>query len=97
MRVRWARVALADLAQAQDRIANDNPAAAGRIAARIHEATLKLREYPLIGRIGDDPDTREWPVRGTPYLVVYEIRDDGIEILRVWHMRRDRAGPGEEG
>ena len=95
MRVRWSRLALADLTRAQEHIATGNPDAARRIAGRIHEATLRLREYPLIGRIGDDPDTREWPVRGTPYLVVYEVCDETVEILRVWHMRRDRTVPEE--
>ena len=95
MRVKWARLALVDLIAAQDHIATENPDAARRIAARIHEATRRLGDYPLIGRVGDDPDTREWPVRRTPYLVVYEIRDDAIEILRVWHMRRDRTRTDE--
>lgn len=56
---------------------------------RVVEATRRLLDYPHIGRIGEDEETREWWVRHTPYLLVYRIKDDVIEILRVWHMKRE--------
>ncbi len=33
--------------------------------------------------------TREWVVSQTPYLLVYRVRNDEVEILRVWHTKRD--------
>jgi toxin ParE1/3/4 len=82
-------LALADFAEAQEYIAADNPKAAVEVAQRIRDSVRKLSEFPYIGRPGDDAVTREWNVRRTPYLVVYRLREDAIEIVRVWHMRRD--------
>lgn len=66
MKLRWTRLALADFEQAHDHIAEENPEAAGRIAQRILDATETLLEYPRIGRVGDDEDSREWRVDKTP-------------------------------
>lgn len=89
MKLRWTRLALADFEQAHDHIAEENPQAAHQIAQRILDATERLLEYPLIGRVGEDEDSREWPVDKTPYLLVYSIKGDVIELWRVWHESRD--------
>lgn len=89
MRLRWTQLALGDFENAHDYIAQDNPKAAREIAERVLEATRRLLDYPHIGRIGEDEDTREWRVQRTPYLLVYRINGEFIEILRVWHMKRE--------
>lgn len=89
LKLRWTRPALADLIEAQDFIAKNNPAAAKIVAQRIWDATMKLRDNPDIGRPGHIGATRELVVNGTPYLVVYRLGDDSLEILRVWHAKRD--------
>ena len=95
MKLAWSVLALRDFEEATDYIAQDNPAAAQRIAERILAATRKLTEYPYIGHPGDDENTREWLVRQTPYVVVYEIHGDTIYLSRVWHGRRDRGEASE--
>lgn len=60
MKLRWTRLALADFEQAHDHIAQDNPEAALQIAQRILDATETLLDYPRIGRVGEDEDSREW-------------------------------------
>ena len=89
MKLRWTRLALADFEQAHDHIAQENPEAARQIAQRILEATEVLVEHPRIGRDGEDGDSREWHVDKTPYLLVYSIKGDVIELWRVWHESRD--------
>jgi addiction module RelE/StbE family toxin len=89
LKLRWTRLALADFEQAHDHIAQDNPEAAREIAQRILDATETLLDYPRIGRVGEDEDSREWRVDKTPYLLVYAIKDDVIELWRVWHLLRD--------
>jgi plasmid stabilization system protein ParE len=45
---------------------------------------------PRAGREGHVAGTREWLISDTPYLVVYRTRDDEVEILRLWHGRKNR-------
>jgi len=89
LKLRWTRPALADLVEAQEYIARDNPAAAQAVAQRVWDAAKRLCDNPQIGRQGHVQGTREWPVTQTPYLIVYRVKDDALEILRVWHGRRD--------
>ncbi len=91
MKLAWSLLALRDFEEATDYIAADNPMAAQQIAERIEVATRKLTEYPYIGHPGDDENTREWLVRQTPYVLVYEIHGDTVYLSRVWHTRRDRS------
>lgn len=62
------------------------------MADRIWQASQRLTEAPHIGRPGLEPGTRHWIVQRTPYLIVYRATDERIEILRVWHGRRDWMG-----
>lgn len=89
MKLAWSLLALHDFESATDYIAKDNPHAARQVAERILDATRRLCEYPFIGRVGDDPEQREWLVSRTPYVLIYEIHDDTIYIVRVWHTSRD--------
>ncbi|MBL8707457.1 MAG: type II toxin-antitoxin system RelE/ParE family toxin [Rhodospirillales bacterium] len=87
MRLRWAAPAIADLIALRQYIAEHNPQAAQRIAARIRESTDQLTLHPLIGRPGRVAGTRELIVR--PYIVAYRAVDAEIEVLRVIHHARD--------
>jgi toxin ParE1/3/4 len=89
LKLRWTRLALADLNQAQEYIAQDNPAAANSVAQRVHDAALGLCENPLMGRPGQVTGTREWVVTQTPYLLVYRVKGDAVEIVRLWHGRQN--------
>ena len=96
-RVRWTRRALADLDRILGYIALDNPIAAERVAAEIEERTTRLGQFPLMGRLGALPGTREFLVRRT-YLVTYRVDAAQVEILQVWHTAqrrnpRDRTPP----
>ena len=89
LKLRWTHPALADLIEAQNFIARENPAAAAAVAQRIWDASTNLCDHPNIGRPGHVPGTREWVVTDTPYLIVYRVKNDAVEILRVWHGRRN--------
>jgi toxin ParE1/3/4 len=92
VRVRWLRTALANLDAEADYIAQENPAAAGRIVLRIFRAVNLLKENPAVGRAGRVPGTRELVVADTPYIVPYRVRGDAVEILRVFHAARKWPG-----
>src|ERR1039457_4485997 len=68
MRVRWTTNAADDLARIVERIREDNPAAAQRVAKKIYTAVAELRKFPHRGRVGLADYTRElvFPVRRVP-------------------------------
>ena len=89
LQVKWTHPALADLIEAQAFIKKENPQAAEVIAQRIWNASQTLTDNPGIGRQGYVTGTREWVVQRTPYLIVYRLRDGRIEILHVYHGKRN--------
>jgi toxin ParE1/3/4 len=88
VRVRWLRVALANLDAEAEYIAQDNPAAAARVVQKILRAVDLLKENPAMGRAGRVAGTRELVVAETPYVIPYRVRGDAVEILRVFHAAR---------
>jgi addiction module RelE/StbE family toxin len=85
MRIRWLRTALRNLDQHANHIAKDDPFAARNAVQRIQTAVDQLAEYPSMGRIGRVPLTRELIVGGTPWIIIYRVRADAVEIIRVLH------------
>ena len=81
--------ALADLAAIRDYIGADNPFAASRVAVQIVAACDRLALMPERGRPGLDPGTRELTA-AWPYVIVYRVTPDAVEILRIWHGAQDR-------
>jgi plasmid stabilization system protein ParE len=90
MPVRYTRTALQNLAAIRAYIGTDNPAAANRIAVQIVAACDRLEYLPERGRPGLKPGTREL-VAIWPYVIVYRIRSDVVEILNIWHGAQDRT------
>ena len=85
MRIRWLRTALRNLDQHADYIAKDDPNAAGNAVQRIRAAVDQLANYPNMGRTGRVSLTRELILGGTPWIIVYRVRADVVEIIRVLH------------
>ena len=88
MRVRWLKRALKNLDDEAEYIARDNPQAAARIVERIATSVDRLVAHPASGRPGRVPGTRELVISGTPYVVPYRVRDETVQILRVFHAAR---------
>ena len=91
MRLRYTTKARIHLKAIHTYLADRNPAAARRIAADIRKAADRLRDFPFIGRESEVTGTREWVVRETPYLVIYQFREaeEEILILGVFHGAQD--------
>jgi plasmid stabilization system protein ParE len=88
MRVRWLRKALRNLDDEATYIAADDAAAARLVVNRVLDAVAILAEQPGLGRPGRVPGTRELIVAKTRYIVPYRVRDETVEILRVFHTSR---------
>lgn len=81
-------MALRNLDSEMTYIAEDRPRAALSMVERIQEAVSKLADQPALGRPGRVTGTRELVIAGTPYIIPYRVREDAIEILRVFHGAR---------
>ncbi len=69
-------------------IAEDSPATARLVLSRIKERVKELKDNPHIGRPGRVPGTRELVILKTPYLAPYQVVENVIQILRVYHGSR---------
>lgn len=87
-RIEWTLPALRDLQHAGEYIAQEDTAAAVRMAERVREAVEYLPEQPNMGRPGRVGGTRELVVSGTPFVVIYWSRGGVIQILRLLHHAR---------
>lgn len=91
MRLIWSDPALDDLVRFHAFLRPKNPRAATEVLRTLRRGALKLAEYP---RLGDRMDMEGLPeVRRTfigDYEIRYEVRDDAIVVLRIWHTREER-------
>ncbi len=74
--------------QIRDYIAEDSPAAAARVLRIIIQKTNRLIDHPKLGRRGRVVGTRELVITETPYISVYRVEGEMIDILRVLHGAR---------
>ncbi|RUO46453.1 type II toxin-antitoxin system RelE/ParE family toxin [Pseudidiomarina donghaiensis] len=84
MTVQWTPEAIQDREQIYDFIESDNPVAALQLDSLVSSSVANLSEYPEIGRKGRVLGTRELVVHAN-YIIVYDVRDDAIRILRILH------------
>jgi plasmid stabilization system protein ParE len=56
---------------------------------KLYQAIRALKEWPYRGRPGED-GTRELLFPPMPYIAVYRMNEESIEVLRVYHAAQDR-------
>lgn len=80
MRIRWTPAAAADLAQISEYLKDRHP----------YQAICSLTDSQGRGRPGRESGTRELLFPPLPYVAVYRVREQSIEVLRVYHAAQDR-------
>jgi toxin ParE1/3/4 len=85
MNIVWSPEAAADFAGIVDYIQQQNPSAADRVCHSLYDSINSLENFPNRGRSGRVDGTRELVVASLPYIVVYRVRENGVEIVRVIH------------
>ena len=84
--IAWTEQATRQLDQVQDYIALSNSGeVAARIALQVVASVQQLAAFPMSGRTGRTPGTRELVVSDTPFIVAYAIEKDRIVILAIYH------------
>jgi hypothetical protein len=55
---------------------------------QFERTVMLLSENPLAGRAVEVFKLRQFPILNTPFSLIYRIRGDRLEIVRVWDMRQ---------
>lgn len=84
-----AEPAARDLDAIVEYIALDNPVAAEKTYLDIVRTVGHLSAFPALGRPGRFPETRELSIPNLPYLVIYEVGEEAVTVLAVFHTSRD--------
>ena len=84
MQIVWLKTALKNL----DEIAEYIAQAAQQVMDAIEIQVKLLATQPALGRSGRVLGTRELVISNTHYLVPYRIKNNMVEILRVFHTSR---------
>jgi len=90
MEVRWSVLAAQDLERICERIERDNPEAATQVARTVYEACARLKDFPHLGRASRRIEgRRELVFSPLPYIAVYKVTEDAVEISRIFHGAQD--------
>lgn len=87
MQIKWTKRASQNLYSIIKYIETDNPIVAKEFYMEIIQKIKVLENFPLLGRLGIVPETREFVVHEN-YIVYYRILEEHIQILRVLHAKR---------
>jgi toxin ParE1/3/4 len=85
MEIRWSPEASVDFAGIVRYIRTQNLSAAERVARDIYDRVTSLKSFPQSGRLGRIEGTRELVLTPLPFIVVYRIHKDLLEVVRVLH------------
>ncbi len=87
MELFWTPEAIQDRNEIYDYIEADNPAAALALDELMEKKAGRLIDHPEMERIGRVVGTREL-VAHKNYVLVYDVTDDLVRVLRVLHVAR---------
>jgi addiction module RelE/StbE family toxin len=91
VKLAWTLEALADRHAIYSYVEVDNPKAALALDQLISEKATYLVNYPNMGRIGRLDGTREL-IAHSNYMLIYDIADEFVRILRVLHTSQQWPG-----
>ena len=92
MSLRWEARALTELRMMYGFLSRDDPAAAKRMVNWLEEATGRLLIIPKSSRPDMMDRVRILAVPGAPYVVVYRVSRDVVDILGMVYTTRRRCG-----
>jgi plasmid stabilization system protein ParE len=95
MKVRFSRRAARDLDAALSYAAGRSQADAARLAARVEELSLRLADFPEIGRPTDVAGVRVSRLKGIPFFVFYRVAASEVLIPHIRHSARSSPRNGD--
>jgi len=88
MKIIWSSAAVRQLQEAVEYIQPESTGGAITTRRRILETALRVGQIPYSGRVGHIDGTREAVVPRSPYILVYQLSSQSVEILGIWHAAR---------
>jgi toxin ParE1/3/4 len=89
MRIRWTVPAAEDLENIKSYLCEHHPHFADPTVQTIYQRIRSLKTFPNRGTPGRRSGTRELMLTPLPYIVVYSVRADTVEILHIHHGAQD--------
>ncbi len=91
MRIRWAPPAVKDMQAISDYLKEHHSLYRQPTMRKLYEKIRALKETPHLGRPGRISGTREILFSPMPYVAVYRVREQAIEVWRIWHTAQSRS------
>ena len=91
MRIRWTPAAAGDLHHLSEYLRDHYPHYRQPTMRKVYAAIQSLKELPHRGRVGREEGPRELLFPPLPYIVVYRVAEQNIEVLRIYHGAQDRT------
>jgi toxin ParE1/3/4 len=89
MRLLLSQLALAELDEILDYLAERSPLGAKHVEMRIRRAFERIADHPEAAeRVEQRPGVRRLPLVRYPYVIYYEIGEDAVTVLRILHGAR---------
>jgi toxin ParE1/3/4 len=88
MKVVWSAASVRHLQGVVEYLQGESAGGAIIIRRRILDTVRRIGMMPHSGRIGRIHGTREAVVPRSPYIVVYQVSLQAVEILGIWHSAR---------
>ncbi len=90
MKLRWTPEAAENLEYIYSYLCEHYPSFAESTVRALYKAVRSLRDLPERGRPGTLPATREFVLPRLPYIIVYRITEQAVEVLHIYHGAQDR-------
>jgi len=90
MRIRWTPAATADLQSISDYLKQHHPSYHVATMRKLYAAIRDLKQWPGRGHPGREKGTREIFFPPTPYVAVYRVKEQTIEVVRIYHTAQHR-------
>jgi toxin ParE1/3/4 len=85
----WLSEAVLEKDEIIDYIEDRNVLASLAISKHLQQQASQLSDFPFLGRKCRLPDSFELVVSRTPYILAYMVQGHPVQILHVFHERRD--------
>jgi plasmid stabilization system protein ParE len=90
MRIRWTPPAAQDMQGISDYLKERHPQYRLPTMRKLYRKIQSLKQTPHLGRPGRIEGTREIVFTPLPYVGVYRVEDEIVEIWRIWHAAQER-------